>query len=101
MAAERSGGRTLEPPAFLGILIGVVPAVVLAIALPAERFTEGVVTLEFILRALTFSSVATILLIASIHAVRVSVTPPAVGNAVTALTLVLVVVTLQITTVLI
>lgn len=41
--------------AFLRILIRVVPAVILPVALPGERFTQGVVTLEFILRALTLS----------------------------------------------
>lgn len=39
---------------------------------------------------------ATILLVAAIHAVRVSITPPTDGDAVSVLTLELVVVTLQI-----
>lgn len=45
----------------------------------------------------TLTSTATILLITAVHAVRISITPPADGDTVSVLTLELVVVTLQIT----
>lgn len=45
----------------------------------------------------TFTCTTTVLLITAVHAVRVSITPPANGNTVSVLTLELVVVTLQIT----
>ncbi len=45
----------------------------------------------------TLTSTATVLLIAAVHAVRVGITAPANGDAVSILTLELVVVTLQIT----
>lgn len=101
LAAESSGGRTLELPALFGILIRVVSTVILPVTLPGEGFTQSVVTLEFIQRAETPSSTATVLLIAAVHAVGVSVTPPADGDTVSVLTLELVVVTLQITAILI
>lgn len=47
-AAEDSGGRTLEPPAFFWILIGVVATVIFPITLPGEWFAQSVVALELI-----------------------------------------------------
>lgn len=41
--------------ALLGVLIGVVATVVLAVALPGQRFTQSVVTLELVRRTVTFS----------------------------------------------
>lgn len=101
LAAESSGGRTLELPALFRILIRVVPTIILPVTLPGEWFTQSVVTLELIQRAVTSCSTATVLLITTVHAVRVGITPPADGDTVSVLTLELVVVTLQITAMLI
>lgn len=101
MAAESSGGRTLEPPALFRILVRVVPTVVFTVTLPCEGFTQRVVTLELIQRAVTPSTTATMFLIAAVNAVGVGVTSPADGDTVTVFTLELVVVTLQVTAILI
>lgn len=39
--------------ALLGVLVRVVPAVVLSVTLPGEGFTQSVVTLELVQRAVT------------------------------------------------
>lgn len=91
----------MELPALLGVLVRVVPTVILSVTLPGEGFTQSVVTLELIQRAVTPSSTAAILFIAAVHAVGVGVTTPADGDAVSVLTLELVVVTLKVTAILI
>ena len=45
--------HTAALTALLGILVRVVPTVVLPVTLPGERFTQSVVALELIQRAVT------------------------------------------------
>ena len=47
------GERGLLLTALLGVLVGVVPAVVLTVTLPGQRLAEGVITLELIQGALS------------------------------------------------
>lgn len=101
MTAELPSGRALELNTLLWILIRVVSTVVLAVTLPAQGFTKGVVALELVQGAVSTHSSVTFLLIAAIQTVNISIAAPADGDAMAIFALELITVTLHITAILI